>query len=72
MTLNFSYIGDLDDPGFDWDDPASASAAGNLPRRIVPAERHASLGVDSVMLKEAIESGGRDGKRLDWGAWGLR
>lgn len=38
MTVYFSYIGDLDDPDFQWDDPPQSPSASNLPRRLVPAD----------------------------------
>jgi hypothetical protein len=71
VTSYFSYIGDLDDPDFHWDDPARAPSAGNLPRRIVPAA-FGSVDVDRLVLREQIETGIREGKRLDWGAWGVK
>ncbi|WP_408591839.1 hypothetical protein [Novosphingobium sp.] len=72
MTWYFSYIGDLADPDFHWDNPADAPGHGNLPRQIVPAEKHLNVGISVSFVIREINSGARDGKRLDWGAWGLR
>ena len=73
MAVYFSYIGDLDDPAFCWDNPADATARhGNLPRRLVPVDRYQSIGVGVLWMMEQIASGAREGKQLDWGAWGLR
>lgn len=73
MTHYFSYVGDLDDPDFAWDDPALATHRHiNLPRRLVPSEPHESLGISILWLMQEIESGRLDGKKVDWGAWAVR
>jgi hypothetical protein len=72
MTWYFSFIGDLDDPGFFWDNPPDAAWNGNLPRRIVPAEKHLDIGASVFFVTEQIRSGAHEGRRLDWGAWGLK
>jgi hypothetical protein len=69
----WSYIGDLDDPDFSWDNPSDATTrGGNLPRRVTPRDTFQSLGVDVSWVMRAIKEGRYDGKQLDWGAWGLK
>lgn len=68
MTKWFSYVGDLDDPDFSWDNPST------LPRRIMspgmPADCNLGLSVFSAI--DAIRQKRCDGKLLDWRAWGLK
>jgi hypothetical protein len=68
----WSYVGDLDDPQFAWDDPNRAPSSSNLPRRIVPSDTFKTLGVDALWMMQAIKEGRHVGKQLDWGAWGLK
>jgi hypothetical protein len=73
MTWHFSYIGDLDDPKFAWDNPDDwAYRTGNLPRRVVPPEPGESLGVDVSGVIRLTEAGPYEGKQIDWSAWGLK
>jgi len=73
MTAYFSYVGDLDDPDFEWDDPALATHRHiNLPRRLVPSAPHESFGISILWLMREIEAGRLKGKQIDWGAWAAR
>jgi hypothetical protein len=73
MTSYFSYVGDIDDPEFHWDNPEDAPQGGNLPRRILPQDVwDGGLGVDVFWMMKAIKEGRYEGKQLDWGAWGLK
>ena len=72
MTTFFSFVGELDDPTFLWDNPAKAKWSGNLPRRVAPAEAFDSLGVDVRYVWRMIREGRHDGRQLDWGSWGLK
>lgn len=49
-TIYFSYIGDLDDPDFYWDNPQDCPRAGNVPRRLIPTLRYDSPGVSVVYV----------------------
>lgn len=69
MTAYISYIGDIESPDFSWDNPSHAT---RLPRRVIPPGASDSLGVDVLVVKQAIKEGRYAGKQLDWGAWGLK
>lgn len=72
MTTFFSFVGDLDDPGFLWDNPAKEKWSGNLPRQVAPPESFDSLGADVDFVWRMIREGRYDGRQLDWGSWGLK
>lgn len=71
MTVYFSYISDLNDPDFRWDDPPSSASASNLPRRLVPADPLEDIGVSTSWMTNRAEANPQHCKRLDWGAWGM-
>lgn len=61
------YIGDLDDPSFDWE---GGDWSGKLPVRqsnFFPAGNQ-----DFKTLVARIQSGRYDGKQVDWGGWVAR
>jgi hypothetical protein len=73
MTYYFSYIGDSEDPNFQWDQPLDAAyRTGNLPRRLIPIEAYYSLAIGVFGMIELIEAGRYDGKQIDWGAWAVK
>jgi hypothetical protein len=73
MTSHFSYIGDLDDPEFFWDDPPDeAFRTGNLPRRLIPREKHESLHISAYFVMQLIKDGRYVGRQIDWSAWGMK
>jgi hypothetical protein len=69
--MYFSYVGDIDDPDFRWDDAADAPSGGNLPRRVMPEQFH-SLGVGVDFMQRMIKEQRYGARQLDWGAWGLK
>lgn len=68
MMKWFSYVGDLDDPNFSWDNPST------LPRPIMSLGMRAdyNLGISVFFVIDAIQQKRYDGKLLDWRAWGLK
>ena len=71
MTVYFSFIGDLDDPTFQWDNPPDSPSASNLPRRLVPADPLEDIGVSALWTLEQAKADPSRAKQLDWGAWGM-
>ena len=72
--MEFSYVGDIDDPDFSWEAPPDATSP-RLPRRIAPRDRWAhfeALHVGVSWVRRMIEEGRYEGRQLDWGAWGLK
>jgi hypothetical protein len=69
--MYFSYVGDIDDPDFQWDKPEDAPSGGNLPRRVVP-EQFRSLGVGVGFMQQMVKEQRYEARQLDWGAWGLK
>lgn len=67
-----SYIGDLDDPAFQWDDSTDTRGRQKLPRRVIPQAHFESLGISVFTLMEQSRSGVPDCRKLDWGAWGWK
>jgi hypothetical protein len=73
MTYYFSYIGDPEVPPFQWDEPDAARyRIGNLPQRVLPQPRTASLGIAMFEVMRLTEEGVYEGRQIDWGAWALR
>jgi hypothetical protein len=69
--MYLSYVGDIDDPDFHWDDAENAPSGGNLPRRILP-EQSQTLGVGVDFMRRMIKEDRYGARQLDWGAWGLK
>ena len=73
MTWTFCYIGDPDDPNFQWDDPEDDKyRIGNTPRRLVPRQIGVRLDFLIEHIWKMVRSGEFDGRQIDWGAWGLK
>jgi hypothetical protein len=72
LTRWSSYIGDLDDPAFQWDDPAERLDTQQLPRRLIPRAHCESIGISVFTLMEQSRNGVPDCRKLDWGAWGWK
>ncbi len=71
MTAYRSYIGDMDDPNFEWEPSDDKYRIGNLPRRLLPTESFEQLGIGVLWLMKQIESGALTGRQIDWGAWAV-
>jgi hypothetical protein len=69
--MYLSYVGDIDDPDFHWDDAENAPSGGNVPRRILP-EQSQTLGVGVDFMRRMIKEDRYGARQLDWGAWGLK
>lgn len=73
MTLTFCYVGDLEDPAFDWDDPESKRfRTGNLPRRIAPVKKGVPLNLSIQTIWTMIREKQFEGRQIDWSGWAVK
>ena len=73
MPGYFSYIGELDCPGFFWNEiPEDKGRTGNTPDRIIPKGFSLGLGFGPGVVEHWKKKACLEGKQLDWGAWGIK
>jgi hypothetical protein len=75
MPSYFSYIAKFDSPDFFWNDiPDDKYRTGNTPGPVIIPQGYpdpSGLGFAPGIVSHWTETGGLEGKQIDWGAWGM-